>query len=89
MNNNTTAIRAILHICHSPLTWRDTRTWDKMPEVKFASRSDFQEWVKELWNGPILEGGSYIEYRVTQEDGSEQWSTCKYAYWSRNLLNNI
>ena len=88
MNNNT-SIRAILHICHSPLTWRDTLTWDNMPEVNFASLSDFQKWVKELLDGPTLEGGSYIEYWCRQEDGTERWSTCKYAYWSRNLLNNI
>ena len=90
MHNTTsaTSIRAILHICHRPITFRDVTTWDNMPEVKFASRADFQEWVKELWNGPTLCGGSYIEYWVTQEDGSEQWSTCKYAYWNQNLLGN-
>jgi hypothetical protein len=90
MNNNTsiTSVRARLIICHSPLTWKDTLTWDKMPMVTFASFSDFQEWVKELLNGPTLEGGSYIEYWRTQEDGSERWSTCKYAYWNQYLLGN-
>lgn len=86
--NNTTSIRAILHICHRPITFRDVTTWDNMDEVTFTSLKAFQEWVKGLLDGPTLGGGSYIEYWRTREDGSEQWSTCKYAYWSQNLLNN-
>ena len=88
MSNNTTSIRAILHICHRPVTFRDVTTWDNMPEVKFTSRESFKEWVKGLWNGPTLEGGSYIEFWVTKEDGTERWATCKYAYWNQYLLGN-
>jgi hypothetical protein len=87
MSNTITSVRAILHICHRPLTWRDVTTWDVQPEVTFTSWEDFQGWVKELWNGPTLEGGSYIEYWVTQDDGTEKWHTCKYAYWNGSIFS--
>lgn len=82
MSNTTTSIRAILHICHRPLTFRDVTTWDHEPEVKFASKEEFKTWVKELKAGSHFEGGTYLE--VWEGD---KWFTTKYAYWDRLLVD--
>ena len=84
MSNTVTSVRATLHVCHRPLTFRDVTTWDHEPERVFDTKEAFQGWVKELSKN-YYEGGTYISFKVLHDTGVERFATCTYAYWNQIL----